>query len=159
MEEKQLKIRALGEGKNEEYLSKVFQMLKKREDITITDKKTHFNNTEIRMIGELLAARYENRRLISTQIAKLLGVTRSAISQIVNRLELRGVVKRVADENDKKIAYIELSDGILEEYREDLDSCLDFVGAIVEEFGEDNFNKMCELFDSFVELVKTKIQA
>lgn len=139
-------------GKQEEYLAKLFSILKKRESILFVDKKTNFNNTDIRMISEIVAAKYEGKRLISTQIAKRLGVTRSAISQIVNRLESQGVVKRVPDEVDKKIAYIELAEGILEKYGDDIRMCLDFVGKLVEEFGEENFNKMYELFVSFVDL-------
>ena len=84
----------------------VFSLLKKREEIIISDKKTRFSNTELRLLFEILTAKYEGKRLISTQLAKRLGVTRSAISQIVNRLEEEGVVRRVADDVDRKIAYI-----------------------------------------------------
>ena len=72
--------------KSEKYLYMVFSLLKKRESIIISDKETHFSNTELRLLFEVLMAKYEGKRLISTQLSKLLGVTRSAVSQIVNRL-------------------------------------------------------------------------
>jgi DNA-binding MarR family transcriptional regulator len=121
------------------------------------NQKTYFNQTELRLIGEVLSAKNQGKRLISTQIAKLIGVTRSAVSQIVNHLEARGVVKRVADDVDKKIAYIEIADGVLEQYGKDLNSCIDFVTDLIERFGEDRFNTMCDLFNEFVNLIEEKM--
>lgn len=146
------------DAKKEEYLAKMFSLLRKRESIIIADKKMHFNNTELRMLSEIISAKYEGKRLISTQLAKQLGVTRSAVSQIVNRLEAQGVVERVADEVDRKIAYIEISDEVLGAYGEDIQSCLDFISKLVEEFGEDKFNQMCELYEAFTELARKKIE-
>ncbi len=146
------------ERKNEEYLAKIFALIRSRDEIAFVDSKTHFNKTELRLINEVIAAKAEGKRVISTQLAKRLGVTRSAISQIVNRLEGRGVVVRVSSNQDKKIAYIELSDTILDEYGEDIEKSKRFVGALVGEFGEENFNKLCELTESFVALAKTRIK-
>ncbi len=148
----------LQRGKSEEYLSKIFSILRKRDEIVIVDQKTFFNKTELRLIGELVSAKAEGNRLISTQLAKRLGVTRSAVSQIVNRLESRGVVIRVADDRDKKIAYIELSDSIAERYGEDISRSLEFIGKVVTEFGEEKFNQMYELFDSFIELARLRMK-
>lgn len=147
---------ARGKSKNEKYLGAVFVLLKKRDGIAISDKKTRFNDTELRMLSEILAAKYEGRRLISTQLATLLGVTRSAVSQIVNRLEGQGVVVRVPDEVDRKIAYVEVTEETLATYEDDLKSCLDFIGRVVEKFGEENFTTMCELYDEFMDLIASE---
>lgn len=146
------------ERKNEEYLAKIFKLIRSRDEIAFVDTKTHFNKTELRLISEVIATKTEGKRVISTQLAKRLGVTRSAISQIVNRLEERGVITRVSSNQDKKIAYIELSDTILDEYGEDIENSKRFVGALVNEFGEENFNKLCELTESFVALAKARIK-
>lgn len=140
-------------SKNEKYLKQVFLILRRCENATLADRKTRFSNTEIRLIMQVLSAKYEGKRLISTQLAKLLGVTRSAISQIVNRLEKQGVVQRVADDVDRKIAYIEVTDEAMESYSEDLKNCSLFVGRVVEKFGEENFDKMCDLFEEFTNLI------
>ena len=58
--------------KSERYLHMLFSFLKKREGIVLSEKMTHFNNTEIRLISEILSAKYEGKRLISTQLANLL---------------------------------------------------------------------------------------
>ena len=79
----------------ENYLKEIFTLVRKVETLTTADKKTLFNNTEFRMLGEIICAKYAGKRVISTQLAQILGVTRSAISQMVSRLEEQGVVKRV----------------------------------------------------------------
>ncbi len=138
---------------NEKYLSAVFSILKKREGIVVTDRKTHFNDTELRLIGAVLLAKHEGKRLISTQIATRLGVTRSAISQIVNRLESEGVVKRIPDDVDRKIAYVEITEQTMDKYRDDIKVCSEFIGKIVRQFGEEKFENMCELLNEFIALI------
>ena len=76
----------------------------------------------------------------------------------MNRLEERGVVKRVDDDVDRKIAYIELSEDIVKLYREDLQQYLTCVGAIVQEFGEDKFNTMCDLVEEFNTITQDKLK-
>lgn len=149
----------LSPEKKKEYLSKIFKIIRLQSNMSINDKKARFNSTELRMLGEILVAKEEGRRLISTRLADLLGITRSAVSQIVNRLESQGVVRRVAAENDKKIAYVEISDDVLEVYGEDLNNCLNFVGGLVREFGEKNFEQMCALNEKFVTLAQSKTKA
>ena len=140
----------------EKYLNALFAILRKTESISLAVQKTRFNSTEIRLIGEILDARYIGKRLISTQLAKLLEVTRSAISQIVSRLEKQGVLKRVADEVDRKIAYIELTDEALASYDADLKVYANSVNNVVEKFGEERFERMCTLFNEFYELAEAE---
>ena len=144
--------------KNEKYLHMAFTALKKCGHLELSPKDTHFNNTEMRLIGEILDAKYHGERLISTQLAKKIGVTRSAISQIVNRLEEQGVVKRVADDVDRKIAYIEATDKMLEEYNQDVKLCTEFMGMLVKKFGEDDFYQMCDLLNNFMMMMEDEKQ-
>ncbi len=138
------------------YLTALFQMLKRREGLTVVDGRSHYNDTELRLICEVFAAKSEGRRLISTQLAKLLGITRSAVSQIVSRLEERGIVKRVADTIDKKIAYIEITEEALYSYSEDMGRVLDLVGTLIEEYGEEKFYMLCSLFEEFIDLAEKR---
>ena len=139
---------------NEKYLNDIFTMMKQMDNLTVADQKTRFNSTEMRMIGEIMASRYVGKRLISTQLAQLLGITRSAVSQIVNRLEAQNILKRVADDVDRKIAYVEITDDALETYGDDLKICVDFVGRVVERFGVEKFNNMCAAFEEFCEMAE-----
>lgn len=139
---------------NERYLYMIFNILKKRDQLIATKKMKNFKSTELRMINEILSAKYEGRRLISTQLATLLGITRSAVSQIVTNLENRGIVKRVADDVDRKIAYVEITDDALELFKEDWEVMQREVGRLVEKFGTERFETMYTLLNEFVELAE-----
>lgn len=139
---------------NDGYLTAVFSMMRKRDSIIVADKKTRFNDTELRLLNEILSAKREGNRLISTQLATKLGITRSAISQIVNRLEESGVVKRVPDEVDRKIAYIEVTEETMDSYRADMKTCGAFVGRVVERFGEEKFQQMKSLLEEFMGMME-----
>ena len=143
---------------NEKYLNAVFSMMKKRDGIMVADKKTRFNDTELRLISEVLSAKQGGNRLISTQLATKLGVTRSAISQIVNRLEETGVLKRVPDAVDRKIAYIEVTEETMDSYRADMKTCGDFVGRVVERFGDEKFKQMKGLLEEFMDMMDEERQ-
>ena len=137
-------------AKEKGYLDKIFRILKMRENVKVIDKDSRFNQTELRLLGEIVAGRYEGKRYISTQLAKSLGITRSAVSQIVNNLEKVNVVKRVPDEVDRKIAYIEITDEFSDLFAEDLQKAIHFVSVIVERMGEERFFEMCDLFEEFM---------
>ena len=139
---------------NAKYLEEMFILLKQRENVVLSDKNNKFNDTELRMIGEILAAKQEGKRLISTQLATLLGITRSAISQIVNRLESRGVIKRVDDEVDRKIAYIEVKDEVLEQYKTEFKLCAAFAGKVVKKYGVEKFETLCASFNELLDVIE-----
>ena len=140
--------------KNEKYLYEAFNLLKKREGLALSAQDTHFSETEFRLLAEISSAKLNGKRLISTQLAKLLGITRSAVSQIVNRLEAQGVVKRVPDAVDRKIAYVEVTEETFEKYAEDFATCESFIGKVVDKFGEKKFYEMCALFQEFVDTIE-----
>ena len=101
----------------------------------------------------MILAGYGGKRIISTQLASRLGVTRSAVSQMVNKLEARGIVKRVPDEVDRKIAYIELSSAALTYYNEEKGVCCSLVGEVIDKLGVDKVDKLLALSDEFIDTV------
>ncbi len=137
-------------AKNEKYLNVAFDLFQKTERLAVTKKSNCFNDTEMRLLGVILSEKRKGNRLISTQLADRLGITRSAISQIVNRLESHGVVKRVADEVDRKIAYIEVTEETLTAYAKTYRQCCAFIGDVVDEFGADRFDAMCSEIGAFL---------
>ena len=156
MASKKTTAQALTNSENEKYLTTIFSILKRVDNVVAAHRKSHFNNTELRLIREVLCAKKEGGRLISTQLATRLGVTRSAVSQIVNRLEEKGIVKRVPDAVDRKIAYVEISEDALEAYREDIEVAGSFLGQVVGCFGKEKFKQMCSLLDGFFDCMKGK---
>ena len=141
------------ETTNKEYLGKVFSMLKNMENVVMVNKKTKFNNSELRLISEVLLAKYEGKRYISTQLAGRLNVTRSAISQIVNKLEKEGVVKRTPVADDRKTAWVEIADGALDSYEQELAAAAEFCGKVVKKFGAAKLDRLLVLANDFADSV------
>ncbi len=141
------------EAENKEYLSKIFSMLKNMENVVMVNKKTQFNNSELRLISEVLMAKYQGKRYISTQLAGRLNVTRSAISQIVNKLEAQGLVKRTPVAEDKKTAWVEIADGALETYEKELGVAAEFAGKVVKKYGVAKLEKLIALANEFADTV------
>ena len=118
------------EGSN--LMQEMYAIGKRLEELKIFHRAMPFNNTEMQMMREIIAAKERGSRVISSGLAKLLGITRSAFSQMVKKLEAKGVVRRVPDSRDKKIAYIELSDkarSIYEESRARVNGLLERIVA------------------------------
>lgn len=153
-----MKIEEMKRVKQEKYFAEMCFLMQTKDNILPTNRGSKLNRTELRLLSEIVAAQYEGERVISTQLAKRLGVTRSAVSQMVANLEEEGIVRRVPSPTDKKIAYIEIAEGALEEYGEELDSALSLLGDAVEEFGEEKFNQMCGLFREFVGVAQKQIK-
>ena len=58
---------------DEKYLMTLFSIMKKQETFRLSSTETRFNSTELRMLAEIIEAKYNGGRVISTQIAKNLG--------------------------------------------------------------------------------------
>ena len=137
----------------EAYLGKIQAMTRKLQNVVFVKGKKSFNNSELRMLEEIVAADKKGERLISTQLADKVGVTRSAISQMVNRLSEKGLVQRVPDDVDRKIAYIELTGNAKELYNAQRKRMGELVAKVVADFGADKANQMLKLVDEFCDSV------
>jgi DNA-binding MarR family transcriptional regulator len=93
-----------------------------------------------------------HKRLISTQLANKIHVTRSAISQTVDRLEEKGYVCRVAADDDKKIAYIELSEREKEKLQKETVEKAAFYERVEKEMGKENAAQLLCMLEKFISL-------
>ena len=134
---------------NKEYLRKIFVMFREIEVSVSAQRHEKYNNTEVRLMNEIVYTTGMGERVISTQLASRLGITRSAVSQIVAKLEGEGVLRRVPDEVDRKIAYVELSERSMGTYRALIRDYTDFVGKVVAYMGVSKMDKMLTLVDEF----------
>ena len=138
---------------NMKYLRKIFTMLREIEVSINAQSHEKYNNTEIRLMNEIVYATGTGERLISTQLASRLGITRSAVSQIVAKMEKDGALRRVPDAVDRKIAYIELTDEIAAIYKVIVSEYADFVGKVVAYMGVSKMERLFTLADEFSEAV------
>lgn len=141
------------EGSN--LMQEIYAIGKRLEELKIFHRAMPFNNTEMQMMREIIAAKERGSRVISSGLAKLLGITRSAVSQMVNKLESKGVVRRVPDSRDKKIAYIELSEKARSIYEESRARVNGLLERIVAKLGEEKVEHFItgtnEFIDAFCE--------
>ena len=100
-------------------------------------------------MNEIVYATGAGERLISTQLADRLGITRSAVSQIVGKLEKDGAIRRLPDEVDKKIAYVELTDEMAAKYKTIVEHYTSFVGKVIAYMGVHKMDKLLTLVDEF----------
>lgn len=141
------------EGSN--LMQEMYAIGKRLEELKIFHRAMPFNNTEMQMMREIIAAKERGSRVISSGLAKLLGITRSAVSQMVKKLEAKGVVRRVPDSRDKKIAYIELSENARSIYEESRARVNGLLERIVAKLGEEKVEHFItgtnEFIDAFCE--------
>ena len=140
--------------KHREKLKKIFFIYKELNAVSQTSKNSHFNSTELQLLKELLLAQIENERLISTQLAKRLGVTRSSVSQMVAKLEKDGVVYREADDVDRKIAYIRMTEAAEQLCEAELKKWTNAICKVLDDFGEEKLDQMLGLIEEFIKVSK-----
>lgn len=141
-------------ARNEKYLAKIYELLKKPERMELSAYKPRFNNSEMRLLGEIIKERNVGKKIISTTLAKRLGVTRSAVSQMVNKLESRGILTRTPDETDKKIAYVELSACAEQAYVKEHENSCAFMDKIIEKMGLEKLDTLIALNEELLTLVE-----
>ena len=118
-----------------------------------------FNTTEMLMMREIVVAQGEGRRLISSRLAEKLDITRSAVSQIVNKLEAKKIVRRVPDAKDRKIAYIELTEeayGAYTDIKRRINAVLE---NLIARFGEGRLAKFLTEAHEFIGAFNSSVEA
>ena len=135
-----------------ELVQAIYRIAHRIEEIRIPGEKYPFNNTEMQMMREIVSAKEEGRRVISSALARTLGVTRSAVSQMVNKLESCDVVRRVPDKKDRKIAYIELSGRALELYEELKGRVGRIMDLVIARLGSKKVEKFIQSANEFVDV-------
>lgn len=141
--------------RNEAYLSRIYELLKKPEKMELCEYQPIFNNSEMRLLGEIIKERQKGKKIISTELSRRLGITRSAVSQMVNKLEERKILMRTPSATDKKIAYVELSAEAEKAYIEEHEKCCAFMGKLIENFGQEKLDLLFALNEEFLSLVET----
>ena len=112
----------------------------------------NLTQTEFRLIREIVVEREAGNQIISSEIARRLNITRSAVSQLVTKLEKRGIVKRMAAPTDGKIFYVVLTESSLAVFKRQCDEVNELINRVVEEFGQDKIDRLIELSEEFAAL-------
>lgn len=132
-----------------EYLIKCFQLMRNMENIDFFAGVHELSRTEFRLLREVILEAEKGKSIISSELARRLGITRSAVSQLVTKMEKDGIVNRVASPTDRKIAYIRLSENSRVVFEEQCRKANATMERIVAEVGEDKVRDFFNLYDEF----------
>ena len=132
-------------------LQELYSIARRLEGAQLFNHAFPFNNTEMQLIKEILRAKETGGRMISSRLAKVLGITRSAVSQMVSKLEAKNVVQRVPDDKDRKIAYIELSDTARAQYEDMKDRVNAILSSVIGELGDEKVETFVKSAHEFVD--------
>lgn len=142
-----------------EYLIKFFQIVRDMENTDFFAGVSKLSRTEFRLLREVVMEEEEKgKSIISSELARRLGITRSAISQIVTKLEMKGIVKRVDSPTDRKIAYIRLSDSSLTVFEEQCKEANAIMERVVELVGEEKMNAFFHAYEAVGDAVAKAIK-
>lgn len=131
------------------YLNKLILTVKFMEGIDMMPTNANLTQTEFRLIREIVMEREAGNQIISSELARRLNITRSAVSQLVTKLEKRGIVKRAASPTDRKIFYVVLSDASLAVFNQQCSEANKLINQVVGEFGKEKTDKLIELAEEF----------
>ncbi len=132
-----------------EYLLKLFGIMKDLDSLNIFSEAAKLSKTEFRLVREVVLESKKGNDIISSELARRLGITRSAVSQIVTKLESQDVVKRTPAPDDRKIAYIRLSDRCIAIYNEQCRQANALVAEVVKEVGEKKMDRLFAIYEEF----------
>ena len=131
------------------YLNKLILTVKFLEGLDMMPANVNLTQTEFRLIREIVMEREAGKKIISSELARRLNITRSAVSQLVTKLEKRGIVERTASPTDKKIFYVVLSESSLNVFRQQCEEANKLINRVVEVFGKEKTDKLIELYEEF----------
>lgn len=90
----------------------------------------------------------------ASKISRLLSMSKSSVSQMINSLEEKGLVERYTSRDDRRMVFIRITDLGKVKMKEAVDVFIRFTGQILEEMGEhdaDEFlrllNKLCDIME------------
>lgn len=130
-----------------QYFIKLLESIKQLDELDFFMGEGRLSQSEFRLVLEVILEREKGGEIISSELARRLGITRSAVSQIVTKLEERNVIRRVASPIDRKIAYIRLSDPAVAVFNEQCKRVNAVMNKLVEDFGEDRLKALIADYD------------
>lgn len=142
---------------NNEYLAQFMQIYRRQKNLDFFADSAKLSRTEFRILREITSENAKGNQIIASELARRIGVTRSAISQLVNKMEREGTIKRVPAPNDKKIFYVQLSESTVAVYEEQLKRANECLSKIVSVYGKekmDAFITACKEIAEIYENIK-----
>ncbi len=136
------------------YLVRFLSIVQGLDAARLFSEVSKLTKTEFRILREILVEQQKGGHIISSELARRVGVTRSAISQIVSKLEERDVLVRSDAPDDKKIAYVEFSPKAYDLFNKECARVNTIMEKVVNEVGERKMETWLAECDEIIETVR-----
>ncbi len=134
---------------------RLLQLAKEMESVAVFFESEHFSKTEFRLLREVVFEQKQGKKIIASELARRLGITRSAVSQLINKLEERGIVERTHSPTDRKISYVELTENANTLFAREYERANEVLNRVVEAVGKEKLNTLVSASEEFVEAFKS----
>lgn len=91
------------------------------------------------------------------ELGRRLNTTQPAVTQLVNRLEAKGLVVREADENDRRSVLVRATQQGFKAFKKEYELTLDAMDEIVARMGDERAEQLFELLGEFAECAQSVI--
>lgn len=108
---------------------------------------------EMAVFGILMQISDSKENITMSEVSSALDISKSALSQLVNRLEEKGLVERVYSKEDRRAIFLTFTPKGKEIYRKNHDFMILMGNAIVEKMGEDDSKTLILLLERFFEVL------
>ncbi|MBZ2200270.1 MAG: MarR family transcriptional regulator [Lentilactobacillus hilgardii] len=97
--------------------------------------------------------------LIQSQLAEILDIRPSSLTELLSKLEDRGLINRTPDENDKRVTNVSLTDEGKKAIESDDSSSDDLINSIFDGLSDEEIDQLNGLFDKLNGSLKEKLPA
>ncbi|MFU0827116.1 MAG: MarR family transcriptional regulator [Lachnoclostridium sp.] len=123
------------------------------------------HNGELMMLGAIYNCLKEQKEnhikepgVKVSELSRLLRSTKPATSKMLNTLEGKGFIERIADNQDRRVVYIRLSAYGEQKIEEALDHMYDFTRHTINRLGEEDARELVRLLDKFCDAIYDEIE-
>ncbi|EHO48929.1 MarR family winged helix-turn-helix transcriptional regulator [Lentilactobacillus kisonensis] len=138
---------------NAELLRKIFGF------IHGTQRMAQMQDRPYHMHGQhrALAVLAKEGTLIQSQLAEILDIRPSSLTELLSKLEDRGLITRTADEDDKRVTKVSITDDGRKLIENDHDSSSKMLDTLFEGLSADEITELSQLFDKLNASLKEKL--
>ena len=108
----------------------------------ISNFSKELSETEFKLISLVADAQEKNENINLTTISTELNVTRSAVTQIVNKLMSNDYLQKYTIESNKKEIYLRIGDKAIEQYNLVMSKIMYFFEKLFDEIGQEGIDNI-----------------
>lgn len=110
--------------------------------------------SELSLLKVIYQSEQENKKINVTELSANLKMTKSAVSQLISKLEKKSLIKRKINIFDKKINYITLTEQAKVSYENSQKKYSEIVNKVLEKMGENDSKDLSRLLEKLSGIIK-----